>query len=257
MELTPKIREQLNSWADIMEPIVNSIHWDNLYRMLKKAVVEDKKTVIPKSADVWKSWSLCDRHKVKAVVIAQDPYPSIVDGKMVASGIPFDCSATGKLQPSLWSWWEAVSVYQDEQKGMLDPDIWHTCDLSWLLTEEHVLLINSCGTTEKDKPGVHWQWWEPIMKMFMEVLNNNYRGLPIVLMGQQAQRLEGAINPLIHHIYKCEHPVMAARNNRAWNTNMFAWVNNIIEKNNGVVEKIQWYRVEGQKKKVIEQAPWE
>jgi len=252
MLMSPKIQEQLGNWYEIMGDIVASKEWDALYTMLKSSV-QNKKTVIPKSADVWKAWRLCDRHKVKCVIIGQDPYPTVKEDVYTANGIPFDCSNTKMLQPSLYSIWEAVEKYYSGNS--IDPDMWQTHDISWWITEENILLINSSNTCEKDKPGSHWQYWEPIMRMFIDILNKYYRGLPIVLMGTQAQKLESSIEPMIHHIYKCEHPVMATRNNRPWVTDMFRWVNNILEANNGKSACIQWYRKKGEKKKVDDDLP--
>lgn len=240
MQITDeKLVELFGTWSVHMRPIVESKEWDALYRMLKERT-QQKQVVIPRSVDVWKSWRLCDRQKVKCVVIGQDPYPSMKGETMIANGVPFDCSNTGMLQPSLWSIWEKL-----EEKGF-DPDMWQMADISWWLTQEHVMLINSCGTTEKDRPGCHWPYWEPIMKMFIEVLNTNYRGLPICLLGEQAKKLEKWIDPLVHRIYTCEHPVMAGRFNRKWNTNMFEWVNDIIEANNGPEYRIRWTRKKGE-----------
>lgn len=252
MQVTEKIRTQLNSWTDVYSEFIQSEAWDNIFRALKQ-LSSQKKTIIPKSDLLFKSFELCDRHKLKAVIVLMDPYPVIKKDVQVANGVPLDCSNTKMLQPSLYSWWEQVEKVYSET---IEPDLWQSYDLSWLLKDEHVLLVNSSLTTEEGKPGVHAKIWEPFMKHLFKVLNENYRALPIVLMGNQAQQYEKEINPLLHHILKCEHPVMGSRNNRAWdNKDCFNWINRIIENNNGSEEKIMWYKKKEQLKKVEHQLP--
>lgn len=244
MELSEEKQVELwGNWAPLMSEIGKSKEFDDLYRMLKSSSQQGK-VVVPRAADVWKSWKLCDRHKVKAVIVGQDPYPGFKGDKQIANGVPFDCSNTGQLQPSLWAIWEHL---EKQYKGF-DPDMWYRVDTSYWLTEEHVLVINSSLTCEKDKAGSHWQYWYPVMRKFMEVLNQNYRALPICLLGQQAQKLEADINPLIHRIYKCEHPVSASYQNRPWKTECFKFIDEVIRQNNGDIEVPKWIRTKNETK---------
>lgn len=243
MILNDKLKEQLNSWADVLKPAVESEMFDNLFKFLKHQSQVLKKTICPASADVFKSLALCDRTKVKAVVVLQDPYATVKDGKMVANGVPLSCQNTGIPQPSIEHWYHAIEeTYHDGFSTTMIKDN----DLSYLLTEEHVLLINSSWTTEKDKSGSHAKEWEPFMSNLMQIINDNYRGLPIVLCGSQAQKYEKYIDPLRHYILKVEHMAAASYANRAWEyKNMFQWVNKILEDNNGKEYCIHWYRERG------------
>jgi len=246
MEVTEKIRGQLNTWTDVLTPFINSTEWDELFKFLKNTTQVQKKVVCPASADVFKSLALCDREKVKAVVVLQDPYATVKEGKIVADGIPMNCKNTGIPQPSIEHWYHAIEEsYHDGFSTTMVKDN----DLSYLLTEEHVLLINSSWTTEKDKSGSHAKEWMPFMTYLMQVINDNYRALPIVLCGNQAQKYEKYIDPLRHYIIKCEHMAAASYANRAWDYgNLFKKVNQIIKNNNGAEYEIQWYRERGVEK---------
>ncbi len=128
-----------------------------------------------------------------------------------------------------------------------DPEFDARADNSYLLKEEHVMLINTALTVERDKVGSHSALWMPFMKFFIEeVLNVHFSGLPIVLCGQSAQKLERYFNPMLHHVKKIEHPVAASYQSRLWkHENVFEWVNNIIRNNNGPEHEIKWFRKKG------------
>lgn len=238
MIVTPTIEKQFNTWLEPLRRFIESEEMGKLYGFLKEQSKLGK-TIIPDSTNVWKSFELCDYEKVRAVVVLMDPYPSMTkDNKKIANGVPLDCSSTNIPQPSLIAWWKQV---EESYYSSLAVDMDLRNDLSYLLKEEHVLLINSSLTTEKDKPGVHANQWQPFMKYLFNMLNENKRGLCISLSGAQAQKYEKEINPLIHYIHKCEHPVNGPRNNRDWDSNnLFKWCNQILEANNGY--GIRWVR---------------
>lgn len=254
MQITDKIRSQLGSWCDLFTPFIQSEQWDKIFTTLKTLSM-NKRTVIPKSPDVFKSFEMCDRHKVKAVVILMDPYPSTTkEGEIIADGVPMSCKGKDKLQPTLEKWYDAI----EDNFGGTDnsvigfmPDLDKSGDIDFLLTEEGVLLLNSCLTCEKDKPGSHIELWTPFMKFLIEeILNKYYKGLPIVLCGAQAQKLEKFINPMLHYVMKVEHPVAANYATRSWgHQDCFKWVNNILVANNGKEEEIRWYRTVEEVKK--------
>jgi uracil-DNA glycosylase len=240
MQITDKIRQQLGTWTDLFVPFIETSAWDKIFTDLKMQV-QARRTIVPKSANIFKSFELCDRNKMKAIIVLMDPYPSFTkDGEMIANGIPMDCGNTGKLQPTLELFHQGI---EDCYFGF-SPDYDKRVDISYLLKEENVLLLNSSLTCERDKPGSHSQLWLPFMKFLIEeILNKYYRGIPIVLCGAQAQKLEKYIQPMLHHILHVEHPVAANYQNRMWrHENMFKWINNILISNNGDAYGIQWHR---------------
>jgi len=119
-------------------------------------------------------------------------------------------------------------------------------DISYLLKEEHVLLLNSALTVEKDKSGSHQKLWEPFMNFFFtEIINKFTRGLPIILIGKDAQKYEKIIAPFTHYVKCVEHPAAASYQNRKWDCqSLFSETNRIIEQNNGKEGCIKWFREE-------------
>lgn len=241
----------MGTWLEPLRKFIESEAMDDLYRFLKEQSKLGK-TIIPDAVNVWKSFELCDYEKVRAVVVLMDPYPSVTkDSKKIANGIPLDCSSTNIPQPSLTAWWKQI---EGSYYSSLAVDMDLRNDLSYLLKEEHVLLINSSLTVECGKVGSHSAIWKPFMEYLFRILNENKRGIPIILLGASAQKYEKDINPLIHYIKKVEHPVNGPRNGRDWHhEDCFNWCNRILEANNGY--GIRWYRNIGEPGKVTA-APW-
>lgn len=240
MQITDKIKEKFGSWVSLFEPFITTPEFDKIFSFLQQQK-SIRRVIVPTSDDVFKSFELCDKDKVKAVVVLMDPYPSITkENVVVANGVPMSCANTGALQPTLEIFYQGI---EDSFFGF-SPDFDKRADNSYLLTEEGVLLLNSSLTCEKDKPGSHAEAWHPFMKFFIEgILNEYYRGLPIVLCGAQAHKLEKYVSPLLHYVKKVEHPVAASYQNRPWKyDDCFKWCNSIISGNNGPEHVITWHR---------------
>jgi len=243
-----KVKDQFGDWAPLMKDLIESEIFNNLYRFLKAEKAKGRE-ILPKSDEVWKSLRLCSRHKVRAIILLQCPYATKRDGVTISNGIPMDCSNIAPYQqPSLYQWYQAI----ENQYGFdVDGDL--RCDLSYLLKEEHVLLLNTSNTVEALKVDSHAQQWAPVMQWFIEnVINKYLNGIPVVLVGTQAQKFEKYLNPLANPIKKVEHPAAASYANRDWkHEDMHLWCNKIIEGNNGREHIIKWTR----KKSDIEPIP--
>ncbi len=239
MKFEGKIVEQLGSWAHLFKNYIEGDDLGKIFGFLKSETAKGKE-IFPKSTEVFKSFELCPKDSVKAVIFLMDPYPSKKDKTIVANGVPMSCVNTGVLQPSLEIFYQAIET---EYCGF-NPDIDYRFDNSYLLTQEGVLLLNTALTVEMSKSGSHQDIWHTFTKYFIEeILNKFYRGLPIALCGEKAQRLEKYINPLVHHILKTSHPASISHNGGSeWKTDMFRWIDRIVESNNGKEHAIRWYR---------------
>lgn len=240
MKYEGKILEQLGDWSIWFKSFIEGKGLGKIYSFLKGEVGK-KKEVLPISSSVFRSFALCPRDSVKCVVFMMDPYPTkSKEGVIISDGVPMSCKNTGKLQPSLEFWYQKI----EEQYGGFNVNMDYRYDCSYLLKEEGVLLLNSSLTVEMQKPGSHSEIWLPFMQYFIEeILNIYYRGLPIVMCGEKAQRLEKFINPLIHRIHKTSHPASVAHSGGSfWSTDMFTFIDKIIEANNGPESRIRWWR---------------
>jgi uracil-DNA glycosylase len=230
-EIKQKLIDKLepSGWANKLRGFTQSSDFDKILDVLYK-LRESGKRFTPPLKYVFRAFEECPHDKLKVIMIGQDPYPYI----NVADGLAFSCSITGKPQPSLKNIFEAIehTVYQDFPTYQ-DPDL-----TRW--AKQGVLLLNSALTCEIDKIGSHCSIWKDFMAYAMDILNYTDSGLIFVLMGKQAQELEGMIGEH-HHIIKVSHPASAAYTKTTWDCgNMFNEINKIINGQHGPTFKINW-----------------
>ncbi len=225
-------------WWNKLEPFFKTQEAFNIYSFLKE---KSKKgaTILPESSKTYEAFRLCSLKDLKIVLIAQEPYCTLLGKVPIADGLAFSCSTTQKLQPSLDFFWKSIS---NQFEDITD----FTPNLDWI-AEQGVLLLNASLTVNKNQIGSHLDiegksLWEPFMKyLFSEALFNN-TGLIYILCGKDAQKLEKYISPLGNYILKTQHPSFAARNqNDDWNADeVFKKANRIIQINNGEEFCIEW-----------------
>ena len=242
--------ELFGNWADRFKPFFNSGGFDPIYERLKNDARRGKR-IAPLSSNVFRCFKETPIDEVKCILLGQCPYHTFTGwGKRflpgedvtkeqrivpVADGLLMSCSITGRLQPSLEQFYNALS--QDVGGGIeaiKDPNLTY-------LARQGVLLLNASLTVEEGKPGSHAALWEPFMKyLFEEVLVTN--AIPIVLLGREAQKMRRYIMPFTW-IFDLPHPASAAYASMQWSSNgVFSAVNRILKENNNNV--VQWIKTE-------------
>jgi len=230
-EIKCKLIEKLqpSGWAHKLRGFIQSSDFDKILDTLYK-MREDGKRFTPPLKYVFRAFEECPHDKLKVIMIGQDPYPHFG----VADGLAFSCSLTQKPQPSLKNIFGAVelTVYEEFPTHQ-DPDL-----TRW--ANQGVLLLNSALTCQVDKVGSHYSIWQEFIAYTMDMLNFTDSGLIFVLMGKQAQELEGMIGDH-HHIIKVSHPASAAYTKTTWDCgNIFNEINKIIKGQYGPTFKINW-----------------
>jgi uracil-DNA glycosylase len=222
-------RLQASGWASKLRGFIQSSDFDKILETLYK-LREESKRFTPPLKQVFRAFEECPHNKLKVIMIGQDPYPQLG----VADGLAFSCSNTGKPQPSLKNIFEAVdTIVYDNIRKEYDPDL-----TRW--ANQGVLLLNSALTCEIDKVGSHYPIWKEFIAYIMDIINFTDSGLIFVLMGKQAQELEGLIGDH-HYIIKVSHPASAAYTKTTWDCgNMFNEINKIIKGQHGPTFKINW-----------------
>ena len=230
-EIKLKLIEKLkpSGWANKLKGFIQSSDFDKILETLYK-LREDGKRFTPPLKQVFRAFEECPIDKLKVIMIGQDPYPHFG----VADGLAFSCSNTGKAQPSLKNIFEAIEYTVYEQF----PTYQDTNLTRW--ANQGVLLLNSALTCQVDKVGSHYAVWQEFIAYTMDILNFTDTGLIFVLMGKQAQELEGLIGQH-HYIIKVSHPASAAYTKTTWDCgDMFNEINKIINGQNGPTFKINW-----------------
>lgn len=231
-EVKLKLVERLkpSGWASRLRGFIQSSDFDKILHTLYK-MRESGKRFTPPLKQVFRAFEECPVNKLKVIMIGQDPYPHFG----VADGLAFSCSNTRKPQPSLQKIFEAVdtTLYYGEEPPEHNPDL-----TRW--ANQGVLLLNTALTCEIDKVGSHTPIWKEFIAYAMDIINFTDGGLIFVLMGKQAQELEGLIGDQ-HYIIKTTHPAYASYTKQPWDcNNMFNEINRIINGQNGPEFKITW-----------------
>jgi uracil-DNA glycosylase len=223
------------SWWNKIKPFIESPECDKIYAYLKQESQRGK-SIAPDSRHTFRAFLETPLNKVKVVLLGYCPYHTFVNNHPVADGLAFSCSVTNKMQPSLEKFYEGLEC---DLKDCLNLNYVKNPDLTYL-AKEGVLLLNSSLTVEKGKAGSHQAIWHPFTKYIIEECLA-YTGIPIVLIGKDAQVFERYMTPLTHgYIFKIDHPSFAARQQADWETDgVFKKINTIIWNNNG--EKIDWF----------------
>jgi len=228
-----KIAEKLGGWAHYFKPFYDSGGFEKIYTQLKEEGSTIK--IVPEGKDLFKAFELCPVDKLKTIWVSQDPYPMIKQGKVVADGLSYSCSHTKEEQPSLKKIFDSIETELFDGLNLAfirEPDLTY-------LASQGILLLNSALTCQEEKPGSHKELWNQFMNYFFTEVLCNFRGIPIVFMGKQAQYYNKFPCSEAFFIKEVEHPAKACYENRDWKSDgLFKWTNEIIKKQTG--EEIDW-----------------
>ncbi len=218
------------SWHDKIRPFIESKECDEIYSFLKKEGRRGKQ-IAPLSSETFRCFRETSYDELKLIMLGASPYHTFRNGKPVADGLLMSCSVTGKLQPSLDQFYEAMQreVYKGEE-------IYREPDLSYL-AHQGILLLNASLTTEMNKPSSHIRIWEPFMKyLFLNVLDTT--GAPILYLGKDAAKYKKWAAPFTW-TFEVSHPASAAYSGTIWDSEgVFIKINTLLKNNNGYT--INW-----------------
>ena len=203
---------------------------------IMKKLSSSHSRVCPQLKDIFKAFRLCPLDRLRAVCIGLDPYPTLRNGKPVATGIAFANSSDTpeeRYSPSLEVLRESVIDYTLPHNTInFDPSLekWEA---------QGVLLLNSALSCEVGRVGSHTLLWKPFITSLLTNLSRHLTGIVYVLMGNQAQSLEPYINKQFNHIIRIRHPSYYARQKTRMPSDVWRQVNDILIGQNGY--GIKWY----------------
>lgn len=222
------------SWHHKIKPWVESEDCDRVYGFLKKESRRGRR-IAPLSSDTFRAFKETSFDDLKVVFMGLSPYHTFRHGVPVTNGLLMDCSNTGKLQPSLEKFYDAI---ERELYGGLNLNVVKDPDLSYL-AHQGVLLTNASLTVEMNKPGSHLKIWEGFIQYLLsEVLFGT--GVPVVFLGREAGKYERWVAPFTHK-FTVSHPASASYADMDWNSEgIFKKINKILKDSNGY--EIEWIK---------------
>ena len=144
---------------------------------------------------IFNAFNLCPFHKVKVVIIGQDPY----HGPGQAHGLCFSVNEGIPFPPSLQNIFKEINAD-------LDRPVPPNGNLTrW--AEQGVLLLNATLTVRAHQAASHQgHGWETFTDAVIRTLSEQRTGLVFILWGSYAQKKGAVIDTSRHLVLKSAHP---------------------------------------------------
>lgn len=217
------------SWRAVLGDELSLPYMLNLLLLLAEERLKGA-DVFPPEALILNAFWKTPFHKVKVVVLGQDPY----HGPGQAHGLSFSVPEGVPPPPSL------VNIYKELQSDLGIPPAKHGCLNKW--AEQGVLLLNTVLTVRKEEAFSHRNWgWEKFTDQAIHALAQSKNPLVFVLWGKAAQEKckEVLATKAPHHlILKAPHPSPLSAHQGFFGSRPFSQINAFLEKQG--VTPIDW-----------------
>lgn len=182
-----------NDWQEVLGAEFDKPYYLQLREFLKQEYFT--KTVYPLMEDMWSAFRYTPYHKVKVVILGQDPY----HGPGQAHGMSFSVKPGVPHPPSLQNMLKELQDdlgYDIPKDGTL---------IKW--ATQGVLLLNTVLTVRAHQAHSHKNHgWEQFTDTVIQKLSNREKPIVFVLWGRPAQQKERLIDTSRHVIIKAPHP---------------------------------------------------
>jgi uracil-DNA glycosylase len=196
--------------AEFQQPYFRSLA-DFLKRERKEHVV------YPPPDQLFTALRATPYHKVKAVILGQDPY----HGPGQAHGLSFSVRPGIRLPPSL------QNIYKELEQDVRHRKVRHGYLMAW--AERGVLLLNSALTVREAQPGSHAEQWKPFTDAVIHRLSMREQPVVFVLWGKHAREKAAGIDAQRHPIVESVHPSPMSAHHGFFGSKPFSQVNTYLE----------------------------
>lgn len=213
------------SWKEQLAEEFNSPYFVSL----KKFLVEEKQkfTIYPPGHLIFNSFDKTPFHKVKVVILGQDPY----HGPGQAHGLCFSVPYGIHPPPSL------VNIFKELYADLgIHPPNHGNLEL-W--AEQGVFLINATLTVRANQAGSHQgKGWEIFTSSVIKKISDEKDNVVFLLWGKFAQAKRSLIDHRKHLILEASHPSPLSAYNGFFGCKHFSGTNNFLT--NKEIEPIEW-----------------
>lgn len=229
------------TWTDTtLEEFLNDLSpsdWEPLFHETRHithgisktlhAKASSGKVIYPPLPLVYNAFFQCPFHKLKVVIIGQDPYHAAGQ----AMGLSFSVPPGIRAPPSL------RNIFRElKREGFTIHNFAHGDLTSW--ANQGVLLLNSALTVEKGKPGSHSDTWSRFTEQIVRFINRNAKHVVFLLWGYHASMYSGSISSSKHCVIRAGHPSPMNQTNPFMGCDCFRKCNLYLEKHGK--EKVDW-----------------
>ena len=214
------------SWNNLLKDQMNEVYFKDLQKKL--SIESQKHPVFPPLEKVYSAFELTPFHKVKVVIIGQDPYHN----PNQAHGLAFSVPLNEKRPPSL------LNIYKELHRdlGMAIPE--HGDLQSW--AKQGVLLMNASLTVRAFKANSHAKiGWQTFTDTLIHRLSSQKKHLVFMLWGNFAiQKKQFICEGQGHLILESSHPSPLSAYRGFLGSGVFSQCNSFL-KGHGI-EEIDW-----------------
>lgn len=181
-------------WSDVLSSEKEKPYFKAILHFLALEK-ENGKKIYPESKNLFNAFKMTPYHKVKVVILGQDPY----HGAGQAHGLSFSVQKGVKPPPSL------MNIFKELQRDLGLPIPAHGCLEHW--AQQGVLLLNTSLSVEAGLPQSHAKiGWSTFTDVVLQKLNKHASSLVFLLWGGHAkQKMQHLQNPA-HLILTAPHP---------------------------------------------------
>lgn len=214
-----------NDWAEILADEFTKPYYLELREKLKKEYFSE--TIYPKMQDIFNALHYTPFHRVKAVILGQDPY----HGPNQAHGLSFSVKKGVPKPPSL------VNIFRELENDLGYKMPSHGNLVPW--AKQGVLLLNTILTVRKGQAFSHKNLgWENFTDTIIQRLNEKDSPIVYILWGRAAQEKIRLIDTNKHFIIKAPHPSPLSAHRGFFGSKPFSTTNYLLEQ--AGIETINW-----------------
>lgn len=215
-----------NDWLDSLRPEFSKEYYKQLFAFVKNEY--GKAVIYPPSEDIFNAFHYTPLHKVKVLLLGQDPYHNVHQ----AHGLSFSVLPDQKeIPPSL------QNIYKELQDdiGCYIPNNGYL--KKW--ADQGVLLLNTVLTVRAHQANSHQgKGWEQFTDAVIEAVNAQDRPIVYFLWGRPAQNKVPMLTNPKHLILKAPHPSPLSAYRGFFGCRHFSKANQFLEENG--IEPIDW-----------------
>lgn len=214
-----------NDWLEPLSAEFKKPYYKELYQKVR----EEYKTrqVFPAPDDIFSAYNLTELHRVKVVILGQDPYHDTGQ----AHGLCFSVKPGIEIPPSL------QNIYKELQDdlGLYIPNNGYL--VKW--AEQGVLLLNTVLTVRAHQANSHRGiGWEQFTDATIRILNEQDRPIVFMLWGKPAQNKRIMLGNPKHLILTAPHPSPLSAYRGFFGCRHFSRANDFLRENH--LEPVDW-----------------
>lgn len=214
-----------NDWDTVLQEETEAEYFNNIRYAL--AAEYKTQTIFPPKEDLFSALKLTPYHKVKAVIIGQDPYHGVGQ----AQGLSFSVRPGVRIPPSL------KNIYKELHADLGLPIPKHGSLVHW--AEQGVLLLNAVLTVREGQPNSHQGLgWQTFTDAVIRALNERSEPMVFMLWGSHAQKKGAFINRDKHLVLESTHPSPLAAHRGFLGSRPFSKANEFLTSKG--IEPIDW-----------------